>query len=212
MDLEEKLIKYPKTLHLPSSNSIQRDDKVVKDLSAYNGVKVGFFEKMDGENTNVYRDAIPARSRTYSRHVSRDWMAMQHGRFRHDIPENWRVCGENLFAKHSIHYHDLESFFYIFSIWNECNVALSWKETEIWAQLFGFPVVNKLWEGEFSLNKVDEIAQSLDTTVHEGFVVRPMGEFHFDDFQKLVTKWVRPNHVQTSNHWMREKIVKNGLK
>src|SRR3546814_9804484 len=36
-----------------------------------------------------------------------------------DIPEGWRVCGENLFAKHSIHYTALPTYFMGFSIRSE---------------------------------------------------------------------------------------------
>ena len=35
----------------------------------------------------------------------------------------------------------------------------------------------------------------------EGCVIRIADEFPFEDFSKCVCKWVRPNHVQTGEHW-----------
>ena len=46
---------------------------------------------------------------------------------------------------------------------------------------------------------------------HEGYVIRNINAFHFDDFQKNVAKWVRPHHVQTDAHWMHSEIVLNQL-
>jgi len=46
-----------------------------------------------------------------------------------DIPAGWRICGENLFYKHTIPYRDLHTMFYVYSIWNEANECLSWADT-----------------------------------------------------------------------------------
>jgi hypothetical protein len=35
----------------------------------------------------------------------------------------------------------------------------------------------------------------------EGVVIRNAGEFPVDEFSNNVCKWVRPNHVQTDEHW-----------
>ena len=48
----------------------------------------------------------------------------------YNIPIDWRVCGENLYAKHGIHYskengNELDSFFQMFSVWNERNIHIS---------------------------------------------------------------------------------------
>ena len=212
MNIEESFIKYPRTLHLPNSLSVQNDDKILHDLSGMIGKEYVLLEKLDGENTNLYRHGIHARSRTYSYHESRTWIAKKHAEMRFEIPEDWRICGENVFALHSIPYKELESFLYIFSIWNEENRALSWDETVEWAQLFGFPTVRVLYRGIFTLDKVQEIVDNLDTDKVEGLVARPAGSFHFDEFSQVVAKWVRANHVQTDKHWSQQKVVENKLK
>lgn len=208
---EELFIKYPRTLHLPQSLSVQNDDKIIKDVSCMIGKEYVFLEKLDGENTNLYRHGLHARSRTYSYHGSRTWVAKKHAEMCYDIPEDWRICAENMYALHSIPYEKLESFLYIFSIWDEKNCALSWDDTVMWAELFGFPTVKVLYRGPFSMDKVIEITSKLDTEKQEGIVVRPTRSFSFDEFSKVVAKWVRGNHVQTDKHWSKQEIIPNKL-
>ena len=83
----------------------------------------------------MYRDGFHARSLDTPAHPSRDWLWGIHRQIGHDIPEGWRVCGENLYAKHSIAYRNLTAHFLVFGIWNEKAEALSWKDTLEWAQL-----------------------------------------------------------------------------
>jgi hypothetical protein len=47
--------------------------------------------------------------------------------------------------------------------------------------------------------------------VQEGYVVRYDGMIFKSEFQKQVAKYVRRGHVQTSEHWLYQKIVKNKL-
>jgi hypothetical protein len=39
--------------------------------------------------------------------------------------------------------------------------------------------------------------------VREGIVARVAGMFHNDDFSTNVLKWVRKDHVTTTEHWQR---------
>ena len=41
--------------------------------------------------------------------------------------------------------------------------------------------------------------------------MRITDSFHYDDFEKYVAKYVRKNHVQTSEHWMNQQVIKNKL-
>jgi hypothetical protein len=205
-------IKYPRTYHLPMSLGTTSDDKMHRDLSNFLGKDCLITKKMDGENTTLYSWDMHARSTTYAPHPSRDWLRSEHAKVGYKIPENWRVCGENLFAKHSIQYADLESYFYIFSVWTDENVCLPWDETITWADHLGFPVVDTIYRGIISEEVISETIASLDTDVCEGFVIRPTDGFHYDDFTNVVGKWVRKGHVQTDKHWMHSEIVKNSLK
>lgn len=205
-------IKYPRTWHLPWSPGKTKDDRVLADVACFQGREVIVTLKMDGENTSLYRDGLHARSVDYSPHPSRDRIKALHAAMAHDIPEGFRICGENVFAKHSIHYRGLESYFYVFSIWNRSE-CLSWAETCIWSALFGFPTVPVLYRGPWNERAVRELAQThFDGNEMEGYVVRVADAFRYRDFRSNVAKYVRSGHVQTSHHWKREAVVPNVLK
>jgi hypothetical protein len=214
-------VKYPRTYHLPWSPGVTKDDRVVEDVEAmFSGKEIVVTEKMDGENTTMYRDYLHARSLDYSPHASRDRVKAMWAAIAHDIPEGWRVCGENLFAEHSLHYSNLESYFYIFSVWNEKNVCLSWNETREWAQLLGFPTVPRWFSGKFYIIGQMGLERMFDAhalvegePACEGYVVRNAGEFHYKDFRHNVAKYVRANHVQHKDgHWVNRQVVPNDLR
>ena len=204
-------IKYPRTPHLPWSEGCTSDDKMLKDVFHFIGKQVVITEKMDGENTTLYQDGFHARSLDSRHHPSRDWLADFHSKLAYEIPKGWRVCGENLFAKHSIEYQSLDSYFLGFSIWNEDNEALSWELTLDWFEMvLGITPVPVLFEGTFDEVIIKQL--SLDLNKSEGYVIRNVDSFEFKDFSKSVAKFVRKNHVTTEDHWMHTTIIKNGLK
>src|SRR3972149_10844087 len=100
------LYKYPRTRHLPWSPGKSRDDLVMLDDLLFVGQRVIVTEKMDGENTTLYRDTLHARSLDSRDHISRHWLKNYWSGLRYAIPENMRICGEYLYAKHSIKYTD----------------------------------------------------------------------------------------------------------
>lgn len=203
-------VKYPRTFHFPWSRGMTSDDKVIKSLTFMEGKRVVATAKMDGENTSLYRDHYHARSLDSQHHPSRDWVKAFWSTFRHEIPEGFRICGENLYAQHSLRYDDLKSYFYMFSMW-EGKRCLSWDETVMWADLLGIEMVPVLYDGIFDEVKIREIAEGLDPEKVEGLVVRVAGEFNYDDFSRAVAKYVRANHVTTDTHWMHSEIKANGL-
>ena len=205
-------VKFPRTYHLPFSQGVGSDDKIISKLDYLVGQEVVVTEKMDGENTTLYCDYIHARSIDSRNHPSRNWVKQFHASISHNIPAGYRVCGENLYAKHSVEYHNLESYFYGFSVWDSRNVALSWDNTVEWFSLLGINCVPVLYRGEFDMNVLSNIAETLDKQTSEGFVVRSTGEIPYDQYQVLVAKWVRANHVQTTQHWQHSAIVPNRLK
>lgn len=207
------LVKYPRSHHLPWSPGATEDDRFLKNLDALRGREVVVTVKMDGEHASLYRDHLHARSLDTARHESRSWLRNFHAGFAAEIPDGWRICGENLFAKHSIHYHGLPSYFLGFSIWNERNVCLGWDETLTWFQLLGITPVAELYRGPFD----ETTLRSLHRREHEGnecegHVVRPAGSFDFRDFSRCVGKFVREEHARTNQHWLRECLVPNELR
>lgn len=207
----DDFISYPRTFHLMSSPGRSSDDKVLKSHEDLKRSKVVVLEKMDGENTNMYRSGIHARSLDFSYHESRSWVQRLHAGISWRIPEGFRICGENVYAKHSIRYSNLPGYFIVFSIWDADNNCLSWEDTVAMAEELGLPVVNCLYQGEYSDSVIEDIVSGLDTNEVEGIVVRPLESFSYDEFSTRVGKWVRESHVQTDKHWRFQKIVKNEL-
>jgi RNA ligase len=202
-------LKYPRTPHLPWSPGEGEDDILLSDSFMFEGKEVVVTEKLDGENTSMYPDHIHARSLDSRAHPSRDWIKAFHGSIAHLIPADWRLCGENMYARHSLGYDNLKSYFYLFSIWNEHNVCLSWSDTEEWAELLGLELPPVLYEGLWDAKAVQGI--KLDLEKQEGYVVRTSESFAYSEFQKHVAKWVRTGHVQTDQHWMHAEVMANGL-
>lgn len=206
-------IKYPRTYHLPWSESLINDDKLIEDMSSLESCDdVVVTVKFDGESCTMYNDYIHARSIHMNPHESRNWVKALHSTIKNDIPEKYRLCGENMFAKHSIYYSNLKSYFYLFSVWDD-NVALSWDETVEWAKLLGLETVPVLYRGPWNERKIKSLySDFFDGNEMEGYVIRTASSFNYNEFSKKVAKFVRKNHVQFGDeHWMHKEIIPNKI-
>ncbi len=204
-------VKYPQTKHLDFSPGLGNDDDIIASLEELEGHECVVTIKMDGENFTMYNDYCHARSLDGRHHPSRNWAKDFHAQRQQEIPELWRVVAENVYAQHSIRYDNLDSYVLGISVWNEFNVALSWDETLEWFKLLDIVPVPTLWRGIVTRKKLMELAESLDTNVHEGLVVRRSDAIPYSAFGRRVCKWVRKGHVQTNDHWMHAHIVANAL-
>lgn len=203
---------------MPFSRGVTSDDKMLsydKLYELYSGKQVLITEKLDGECTTLYKDYSHARSLDSNHHPSRDWVKRFHSEIAHNIPEGWRVCGENVFAKHSISYDNLDSYFYGFSMWDENNNCLSTDETEEWFQLLGIvhaPILSYcILHGNW-VDIIQDLAEVVVENGREGIVMRNRESFHYNDFKNNVVKYVRENHVQTDDHWAHQTVIPNKLK
>jgi hypothetical protein len=206
----DNFVKYPRTLHLPHSLGKSDDDKTLKNTNHFKNKEVVVTLKMDGENTSIYHNGSHARSLSSSYHESRTWVKNLQAQISHNLKHNERICGENLFAVHSIEYSDLNSFFFVFSIWED-KKCLSWDDTRKRSQELNLELVPVIYQGLYNQTKIDE-AFSKFKSQHEGYVVRLSDSFDYKDFSTSIAKWVRENHVQTDKHWAFQEIKKNKLK
>jgi hypothetical protein len=204
--------KYPRTYHVPFSEGLQNDDRLIESMEYFEGEEVVITEKLDGENTTIGDNYTHARSMDSLNHESRTWLKQFAVTFQYMLPNGNRVCGENVYAKHSILYNELLTYFYGFSLWNE-TVCLSWDETLDFFNKAGIISVPVIYRGKFDINILHDIANEIKTDSNkEGFVCRITNSFDIIHFDTYICKWVRKNHVQTSKHWMNEAIIKNKLK
>lgn len=203
--------KYPRTMHATWSRP-HKDDKKHFTMDQFHGREVVVTEKMDGENTTMYNDHYHARSLDSANHPSRNAVKAIWGSIRYMIPDNFRLCGENVYAEHSIFYDDLESYFFGFSIWNDRNVALSWDDTLAKFAEWGVTPVRELYRGVYDEARIKALWDESKRSKMEGYVIRVVEEIPYDDFGIYVAKFVRKGHVQTDEHWRTKAIVPNKLK
>ena len=211
-------IKYPKIQHLPWSEGVDADTDLVfthDDLtSSFHGRQVIVTEKMDGENTSMYRDHIHARSLDSRNHPSRNWVKNLHARIAHEIPTGWRICGENLYAAHSIHYRELPGYFLVFAIYNERNECLSWGDMVSYASILNLPVVPLLYRGPYNEERIRACYTGISVfgeSKQEGYVLRIDDSFPWIRHLVSLGKYVRAGHVQTEGGWMHSAVKSNEL-
>jgi hypothetical protein len=207
--------KYPRTYHVPFSPGITKDDRVLDSYSAFEGRRVVVTEKIDGENTSIYSDGFThARSLDTESHPSRNRVRALAGATGPELPVGWRLCGENAYAKHAIHYQHLPAHFLAFSLWDEQNVCRGWDETVEWAALLGVETVPVLYDGPFDMALLPILYQSFNAKHDEmeGWVMRVAAPFKYGDFRTHMAKYVRAGHVpEHGGHWKRAQVVVNGL-
>lgn len=202
-------VKYPRTPHLPWSMGVTKDDMQIHMAPFRSTEEVVATEKLDGENTTMYRDYIHSRSLDSGYHESRTWVKNFWSKnIAFQIPENMRIVGENMYAVHSIKYNDLASYFYGISVWED-DVCLSWEDTLETFDILGITPVPGMVSGPYG--EVEKAVRGLWHDGREGYVIRKTSSFRLQDFQKSVAKYVRPNHVTTLTHWKSSQVETNDL-
>lgn len=204
--------KYPKTLHLPWSESLSEGDSYF-DVSSFSNKQVVVTLKLDGESTTCYSDYIHARSLEPISGEEYSWIKSYHSKL--EIPEGLRLCGENLTYKHSIEYQNLKSYFYLYSIWSDTelhgNYCFSWELTCDYAKRLRIPVVPTIYVGKYDKNLIHNTYLNYQSNLgdKEGYVVRTTNGYKYESPQ--IAKYVRANHVQTTEHWKYSQKTKNKL-
>lgn len=191
---------------------MSEDDFQINHYELFENHEIVVTEKLDGENTSLYPDGyIHARSINGNSHPSQDWVKKFWAERAYLLPETYRICGENVYARHSIPYNNLTTFFYGFSVW-EADECLDWDTSLMVIEELGIQPVRTFYRGQFQDETIlDLIAMARrNRETIEGFVIRKTGNFRIKDFQKSVAKYVRKDHVQTDKHW-KENWEKNSL-
>lgn len=229
-----KKYKYPRTPHLPNSLGFTPDD-IVGGNFVFDEVVVS--HKLDGESTGIGADYTHARSLDSRHHPSRAWVKALQSAIGYQIPSGCRLYGENMFAMHQIYYRELKTYFFLYGIYDENNVCLSWEDTKYYADAMGLTTVPVFYEGKYDLAKIHaawleskpfptfskkslEINNPVfpvdfEPVMSEGYVVRAKGAFRYENFATHVAKYVRKEFKdrleQTDEHWASKPVYPNSL-
>ena len=193
-------MKYFHTPILPwSPNHLHDDDDVfIHDITPFKSKKLVWTEKLDGENTSCFRNKIHARSEDGYGEAHQSYMKRYYSSFAYDIPDGMQICGENVYAIHSITYQTLPTCFFVFGIFVE-GVSLSWESVLEWCELLGLDHVPVIHEGPIEERPIPSKSIFGDTC--EGYVVRNVEAFQCNDAFNNMGKSVRAHHVKTDIHW-----------
>lgn len=214
-------VKYPRTWHLPWSRDVSADDRLVRDLSGFVGAECVALEKLDGGNVTGLNPACldPGEPAVHARSTdSGDPPGMEVPRAvwaccGHDLPRDWRVVMENLSVRLSIPYEGLDALVVATSVWDETNAMLPYDETVEWATLLGLPTPRLLWRGTFDEAALRRLADGLDPSRCEGYVLRVSGRVPYGRFSRSVAKYVRADHNGLSPHGRdRTRAARNGMR
>jgi RNA ligase len=213
--------KYNRTFHFPWSPGATNDDKIATTIDQLIGVPIIITEKMDGSNTSLEADGCFARTHSGPpSHPSFDGLKAFHATIKYLISNRTQLFGEWCYAKHSIEYSELPGYFLLFNVRDtQFGIWSSWEEVECWANEIGAPTVPVLFEGEVSNEKelkglVESFMNQSSACggIREGVVARVAKQFMDNEFSSSIMKCVRANHVQTSEHWKDQEIIRNKLK
>ena len=207
--------KYPSTKHWPWSAKVHRGDTISTCPESFVGVPVVVTEKIDGGNTCLFNGEVYARS--VAAPCREGWMGMvrkHHGWKTNAATPGFAYYGEDIFGIHSIEYEAVreEDTFRLFAVRqiNDADYWCSWSTVEDMAKKLDVPLVPVLFRGVF--HSMEDVTSFFKEELgkpsgiggeREGFVMRHEMGFHHDDFNSSICKYVRPNHVQTDQHWRR---------
>lgn len=206
----EMVPKYPRTYHWPWSPQVHQDDSYHRDPAIFVGEEVVILEKLDGGNTCLARGDVYARST--GKPANEAWFGMVRKHHAHktlDLDPDLFTYGEDLFGVHSIEYDPLpeDQTYYVFGA-RQADYWYGWDELVEHANKLALPTVPLVHRGVF--DSVKAITKFLHSEIvkpsalgptREGFVIRFASNFHNSQYQLLVAKYVRKNHVQTDEHW-----------
>jgi hypothetical protein len=222
--------KYNRTFHFPFSPGATNDDKIAATMDGLIGVPIVLTEKVDGSNTSLESTGCYARTHAGApTHKSFDMLKVLHASVKHQISTDTQLFGEWCYAKHSIEYSQLPGYFLLFGVRYlelfddngslEMGLWASWEEVNMWAKEIGVSTVPVLYTGtvkdESQLKEMVESFMNQPSScggIREGVVARIAQGFDDDSFSSSVLKCVRANHVQTSEHWKDQEIVRNKLR
>jgi len=205
--------KYPRTFHFQFSPEVHDDDKVIsmRYLGNFLQDEIVILEKLDGANSCL-KGHQGVFGRSHALPTKEPWYDHLKGLYYSKLDKlnsDYWYFGENTYAIHSIEYSNMDSYFYLFAIYDTVNeIWLSWDDLIEEAKRIDIPTVPILFRG--TVISMAEVNKWMDKHITdesqlggelEGFVMRVTKAILGDKFNEFVAKYVRKGHVQTDDHW-----------
>ena len=206
--------RYPRTPHWPGSGTAGAGERIVQRPEDFINNPIVITEKIDGANTRLFDgEALP---RGGSRTVP--WLAMARKHHAWKLaghPESGCIYAEDIYGVHSITYgpvpEDRTTMAFALLQCHQTGPRFATQEQlqETCAAL-NIPLVPVVYQG--TVSSLTEMHQLITKEMtrpsalqgpREGLVIRRNITFAPEQLHRHTCKFVRPNHVQTDQHWSR---------
>lgn len=234
IEYDMQLMKFPRTHHLYNLGSASRDDLILtpNEQKEFLNREIVIEEKIDGANFGIsidpetYKIMFQNRSHYVSSAYSTQFKKLDNWEnenredlFKIIIPGRYILFGEWLFARHSIYYSKLPSFFVAFDIFDkQVGKFLSRKKLEELLSETKIPLINKI--AQKSYKKMEEIVSLVKTKSQyydgliEGVYVRICdGDFTVKRAKIVRSDFLCGNQELTGKfkHWSTMDLVENEI-
>ena len=234
----DDFVKYPRTPHLFGSKGTD-DDKHLSEVESREFIadeSLIVEEKIDGTNVGIHftsagQMVLQCRGHliTQGMHPQYDlfkqWTAVKRGVVEARLEDRYILCGEWVYARHSVHYRQLPHYFFEFDIYDKEEEAfLSLEKRLSLIEGAGIETVPVLHQGVIGKKAREElIGPSLFDSVFENPVTRRTDNLMEGLYLRTEAagavagraKFVRPEFVEKvkqSTHWQHQAMVPNLLK
>ena len=167
---------HPKVYQVPFSKSEEDEDIFLENLNNFDNQQVILLEDYSGEFFSWYQDCAHGQFPQSLPTLDYGDLGELWNSIALEIPDGWRLCGK--------HHQDE---FILYTIWDEYNTCLSWKETVAYAGMLGLNTLKVIGEVIFGEGAFPEKTQA-----YPRWMMRRTDEFAYRDYRKSVAAYKQP--------------------
>jgi protein-tyrosine phosphatase/adenylate kinase family enzyme len=221
------IVKFPRTKHLLNLGAATRDDLIMdkREQQQFLDKEIYIEEKIDGANfgISIKDGTLVCQNRSHyvdSKYHSQfkdldKWLFGNQTDLYQILTDDFGstdtfiLFGEWVYAKHSIGYTKLPSYFVAFDLFNK-KTGMFISRDFLEKKLFDtkIPIINLI--SKTTINKVDDLKKFIGASAYydgpmEGIYIRICEDSHTTQRGKVV----RTNFLSSDNHWSKNILVKN---
>lgn len=223
MENNDLFVKFPSTPHLLfNSSNLSREDKLVSPESKrlLLSTEITIEEKIDGANLGVsFSSSGEVQFQNRGHYILPPymgqweqlpkWFVVFQDRLFDALEDSYILFGEWCYAKHSVYYSSLPSWFIAFDVYDiKEQKFLSVQRRNSMVEKIGLPIVPLIKYGRLSLADIPDLIgkSAYGDDLCEGLYFR----LDKDGWLNIRAKYVRENFSQAiEQHWSRKPLQKN---